>query len=269
MGARVIIGCRDQKKGEEAVQHIRKAALVAAEERVVFVPLDLTSFRSIRAFAAEVDKLCGPRGLDILVNNAGMGVPPAFGLKTADGLDLVTGTNHFGPFLLTSLLLAAVLRAKGRVVNVSSGMHHFLPANIRVEQMLNQHDPKVYRRGKAYSMSKLANVMHAYELQKRYGGRGLRAYSVAPGIVATDIFRHATKAFQLLMNVQNGLFFKTCAQGAQPTLYCCLSAHAVPGRFHADCAEHTASKSAYNDEKCKDLWEGSVKNVGLTAADFP
>src|ERR1017187_10698963 len=113
-GADVVLACRDEKKGSEAVDRIRRTAPAA---QVVLANLDLADQSSIRDFAAKFN--AAHRGLNILVNNAGvMAIPRR---ETADGFEMQFGTNHLGHFALTGLLLESLLARPGaRVVTVSS-----------------------------------------------------------------------------------------------------------------------------------------------------
>src|SRR5262249_39965820 len=144
-GARVILAVRDQAKGHKAA-----AAMPGPTE---VRPLDLSSLASVRAFAAA---WTGP--LDILINNAGiMQVPRA---RTSDGFELQIATNHLGPFTLTALLLPHIT---GRVVTVSSEMHK--RGRIDPEDLCGENRP--YDPFQTYCDTKLANLLFAFELQRR------------------------------------------------------------------------------------------------------
>jgi len=185
--ATVIIGCRSQKKCDDAAAKIMAETGTAVETTL----LDLGSFVSVRACAERVAAK-HPR-LDSLNLNAGVMVPP-FGL-TSDGLETQIGTNHFGHFLLTTLLLPqlkAAASAKGvaTVVSVSSAAHFdSYPEGIlpTIERM---NDEATYDRGKAYGQSKLANVLFAQELASRVKDSNILVNSIHPGGVDTELGRH-------------------------------------------------------------------------------
>jgi NAD(P)-dependent dehydrogenase (short-subunit alcohol dehydrogenase family) len=126
--------------------------------------------------------------VDVLVNNAGVMATP-FG-RTADGHELQFGTNHLGHFAFTAALLPR-LRASGRarVVNVTSAGHR--SSDIHWDDPDYEHRP--YDKWEAYGQSKTANILHALELDTRFGGDGLHAFSVHPGLVATKLGRHLTR----------------------------------------------------------------------------
>ena len=179
--ATVILACRNKDKGEAAVRQIVQEYPRAKAE---FMPLDLSDLASVRRFASEFaihyDRL------DILINNAGIMAVP-FG-RTADGFELQLGTNHLGHFALTGLLLHRIIRTpQARVVTVSSGGHRF-----GVIDFDNLNTEKDYDRTRAYSQSKLANLLFTYELQKRFEGAGVDAIAVAahPGWTATNLQAH-------------------------------------------------------------------------------
>lgn len=121
--------------------------------------LDLADLASIHHFATGF--LARYDALTLLINNAGVGSPALH--HTADGFELVFGTNHLGHFALTGLLLPALLAAPGaRVVTVASMAHG--PGRIDFE---NLDGTRGYRDMRAYAQSKLANLLFAYELQRR------------------------------------------------------------------------------------------------------
>lgn len=170
-GATVVMACRDVDKARAV------AAGVAGSTEVR--RLDLGDLSSVRAFAAGLD-----RDVDVLINNAGvMGVPRD---TTADGFEAHLGVNHLGPFALTGLLAG---RVRDRVVTVSSGLHVLG----RIHDDLHW-ERRRYRRWPAYAQSKLANLLFAYELQRRLAAAGRRTASVAahPGVAATEGQRRDT-----------------------------------------------------------------------------
>jgi len=194
-GARVIMACRDPDRARAV------AAAIAGDTEVR--SLDLADLASVRAFADGLDG-----ELDVLINNAGvMAVPKD---TTANGFERHIGINHLGPFALTGLL---VNRVRDRVVTVSSGLH--VLGRIRAD--LNW-EHRRYQRWLAYAQSKLANLLFAYELQRRLAGAGRRTVSVAthPGVAATEGQRRDT-------SLQGKLLAGGAAQspemGALPVLY--------------------------------------------------
>jgi NAD(P)-dependent dehydrogenase (short-subunit alcohol dehydrogenase family) len=173
VGARVVLAVRDTDKGERA------AASIPGQTEVR--PLDLANLASVRAFGTEWTGT-----LDILINNAGiMAVPEG---RSDDGFELQIGTNHLGPFLLTSLLLPAIT---DRVVTVSSQLHR--QGHIRLDDLIGEH--RRYNAARAYNDSKLANVLFTLELQRRLteAGSGVRAVTAHPGIATTSLGSQADR----------------------------------------------------------------------------
>ena len=193
-GATVIIACRSLEKGNSAAKDISlKLSLADSCKRdsstssqvgsVVAMELDLSDLRSVRSFVASFSKVYGK--LDILVNNAGMNSIQELGSpkRTAQGTEIVFGTNFVGPFALT-LLLLDLLKASGdgRIVNLSSVMHRF--ASRDVTRAASGADES-----RGYEDSKLAMILFTRELRRRLAGTRVVATAVNPGFVASDIWR--------------------------------------------------------------------------------
>jgi NAD(P)-dependent dehydrogenase (short-subunit alcohol dehydrogenase family) len=214
-GAHVVLACRDARKGHDAVVAITSEHPRASVEAM---ELDLASLASVRAFA-EAYRTRHQR-LDVLCNNAGVMALPY--RQTADGFEMQFGTNHLGHFALTGLLLDRLLRTAGaRVVTVSSGAHRM--GRIRFEDLQWK---RGYRRWAAYGQSKLANLLFAYELQRRLDGAKAAVISVAchPGYAATNLQlagpRMASSwVMEMLAQCVNRLVAQNAASGALPTLY--------------------------------------------------
>jgi NAD(P)-dependent dehydrogenase (short-subunit alcohol dehydrogenase family) len=214
-GAAVVLACRDQAKGEAALQQI--AARVPAADTSL-ARLDLADLASVRAFAAE---FAGEHdGLDILVNNAGvMAIPRR---ETADGFEMQFGTNHLGHFALTGLLLDRLLARPGaRVVTVSSRAAEI--GRIRFDDL---HGARRYRKWLAYGQSKLANQLFTLELDRRLRRAGRDVISVAahPGYAATNLQAAGPRMsgqnlMEQAMELANGIFAQPAAAGALPSLY--------------------------------------------------
>jgi NAD(P)-dependent dehydrogenase (short-subunit alcohol dehydrogenase family) len=183
-GATVVLTARDAEKGAATVAALREK--VPAGDLTAGV-LDLTSLASVREFAAWL--LARHDRVDILVNNAGVMATPFS--RTADGFELQFGTNHLGHFLLTGLLAPALVRgAPARVVNLSSGGH--VASDVLWDDPNHLTTEADYDPWKAYGQSKTANILFTVELDRRLAARGVRAYAVHPGMVATNLARNLT-----------------------------------------------------------------------------
>ncbi|MBU0703723.1 MAG: SDR family NAD(P)-dependent oxidoreductase, partial [Chloroflexi bacterium] len=179
--ATVILACRNKDKGEAAVRQIRHEYPEAEAE---LLQVDLSELASVRRFADEFTNHYDR--LDILINNAGIMATPF--VRTGDGFELQFATNHLGHFALTGLLLACIIRGpRARVVTVSSWGHHF-----GVIDFDNLNAEKKYDPGRAYAQSKLANLLFAYELHRRFEDTGVDALAASahPGWTATGLPAH-------------------------------------------------------------------------------
>ncbi len=218
-GAQVIVASRDPNKGAEAVTKIQATR---PKGSAIFMQLDLANLASVRAFA---EKFSGQfKTLDLLINNAGvMAIPYR---TTADGFEMQFGTNHLGHFALTGLLLPIILRTpKARVVTVSSSLHR--SGHINFDDL----NPKAnYKEGRAYSQSKLANLLFTYELQRKFKAHGSDAIAVAahPGYAATNLQSAGPRMSgsvlrERFMQFGNAVFAQSAAMGALPTLFAAVS----------------------------------------------
>lgn len=226
-GARTILAVRDPAKGERAAAAIRSATPEAA---LAVLPLDLASLASIRAAAASF--LQTYDRLDMLINNAGvMAIPRR---TTADGFEMQFGTNHLGHFALTGLLLPLILKTPAaRIVTVSSGAH--VLGRINFEDL---HGERRYQPWLAYGQSKLANLLFAYELQRRLAAAGSPVISAAahPGYAATNLQavgpEMAGSALgRRLMAFANRFFAQSAAMGALPEIYAATAPNVRGGDY--------------------------------------
>jgi NAD(P)-dependent dehydrogenase (short-subunit alcohol dehydrogenase family) len=211
-GARVVMGSRNVAKAEAVRPEVGEGAQVRE--------LDLGSLASVRAFASGWD---GP--IDVLVNNAGiMAVPFA---RTVDGFESQFGTNFLGHFALTGLLLP---RVADRVVTLSSGMHRMG----RIDLTDPNFEHRRYQRWIAYGQSKLADLMFAYELQRRLllAGSPVRSIAAHPGYAATNLQQHlggvATTGQDWMQRIG---VVQDAAGGARPTLYAATAADLPGGSY--------------------------------------
>ncbi len=228
-GATVILACRDVAKGEAAADWIAGAS-AAERDRLRVVRLDLASLASVRAAADEI-RANYPR-LDLLINNAGvMAIPFA---RSEDGFECTFAVNHLGHFALTGLLLERLLATPGsRVVTVSSVAH--LRGNCDLDALESEEG---YEPGQAYDQSKLANLLFAYELQRRLHAAGAKTISLAahPGIARTDLYRTSSRFERALLAPRlRPLTFwlaQSAEAGALPTLRAALDPDAQGGDYY-------------------------------------
>ena len=213
-GAHVVMACRSLERGEAA----RDELLDGIPDGDVSVrELDLADLASVRSFAETIDY-----ELHVLCNNAGvMAIPRR---ETADGFEYQFGVNHLGHFALTGLLIERLAHTQGesRIVTQSSGVHE----RGRIDFDDLQHERR-YDKWSAYAQSKLANVLFAYELDRRLRANGIAdVTSVAchPGYADTDLQRRGPEAMGSTvrlwaMKLANALLAQSPHQGALPMLY--------------------------------------------------
>lgn len=225
-GAQVVLAVRDTRRGEAAAAAIRATSPGASVE---VMALDLADLASVHRFAAAVRSRW--HALDLLINNAGVG--SASLRRTADGFELVFGTNHLGHFALTGLLLPALSGPSAeRVVTVASLAH----GRGRID-FGNLDASRGYANFRAYSQSKLANLLLAYELHRRLSAAGAGLLSVAahPGWAATDMnIRPLEERRRLRDELALRLTRRlaaTPAQGAHPILYAATSPRVRGGDY--------------------------------------
>lgn len=265
-GARVLLGCRDAAKADAAIAQIR-AATPGAD--VAHLPLDLGDLASVRA-AAEIAS-AEPR-VDVLVNNAGVMFPPL--TRTAQGFEQQWGVNHLGPFALTALLLPKLAETPGSRVVVTASLAH-QRGNILWDDLNAE---KGYNRTQRYSDSKLANMLHFAELDRRLRAAGSPVMAVGchPGVAATELMRHAGP-FRVFMPLV-GMVLNTAAMGAWPALQAATAPDAKPGGYYGPQGwremkgpsdEATRTQQAQDPALARRLWDVSAEMTSIDPALAP
>jgi len=253
MGAKVIMLCRSEKRGTEALEKLSSEKYRDLE----LILCDLGNYDSIRAFANIVRR--GYDHIDILVNNAGF--ISLDRQETGEGLERQFGINHIGHFLLTMSLLD-LMGEGGRIVNVASGAHktgkiHFDDINLT----------KGFNVIKAYSQSKLANVLFTRELARRVKDRGITVNCCHPGAVATNIGIDRDTGFGKTVTRLLKPFFQTPEQGARTAIFLASddSVSDVTGEYFYKCRIAKSSKRSKDMELAKKLFEFSEELTGFKA----
>ena len=255
MGARVGITGRDRVRSEAAAREIR----AAGGQVDVFVG-DLSVQSEVRRLANEV--LQRLSRIDVLINNVGGYWNTRH--QTADGLERTFALNHLAPFLLTHLLLDRLkLSAPARVVTVSS--------NAQAQGRIDFDDlqgMRSYSGARAYSQSKLANVLFSYELARRLDGTSVTANALHPGVVSTGFGAEDPATVQRVFIPFLRPFMKTPAQGAATSIHLASAPdlEQVSGRYFADSKPKRSAQRSYDEAAAARLWQVSADLVGLTAA---
>jgi NAD(P)-dependent dehydrogenase (short-subunit alcohol dehydrogenase family) len=257
-GASVVLACRNEQKGQAALAEVR-----AAGGQAELAVLDLADLASVRAFAEARTE-----PVDLLVNNAGVMAPPQG--TTADGFELQLGINHLGHFALTGLLLDRLLAGTApRVVSLSSLMHRY--------GRLDLDGARRYRRWRAYSTSKLANLLFMRELDRRARAAGAPVVSVAahPGWAATHLQTASPPLIdRTVLTVLNRVVAQSADRGALPTLFAATAdvpsgSYAGPdGRSELNGFPQLVgmSRRAQDPDDARRLWEVSERLTGVTYA---
>ncbi|MCO4744811.1 MAG: SDR family NAD(P)-dependent oxidoreductase [Proteobacteria bacterium] len=261
-GGRVLMGCRNPTKAEDA-----RARILAdhPDADVILVAIDLGDLASVRAAA---DVVLEESRLDVLINNAGLMTPPR--QLTKDGFESQFGVNHLGPFALTGLLLPLVEKTDGgRIVNTASTGHRF--GSINFDDLAAE---KSYVPLTRYGASKLANILHAYELDRRLKAKGSAtlASAVHPGGTDSDLFRHMPQLFVNGIRPFARFVLNQPPEGAWPTLLAATHPEVRGGDYYGPAhlfqlfgpAKEVRSNRASHDEAlAKRLWDWSVELTGV------
>ncbi|XP_054622132.1 retinol dehydrogenase 12-like isoform X3 [Dunckerocampus dactyliophorus] len=248
------MACRDLERAEEARLDILEDT---GNENVVIRKLDLSDSRSIRAFAELINK--EEKKVNILINNAGIMMCPYS--KTADGFEMQFGVNHLGHFLLTYLLLDLIKwSAPARIIVVASVAHTWTGIQLEDLNSESSYDPM-----KAYGQSKLANVLFARALARKLSGTGVSVFSLHPGVVQSDLWRHQHQCIQVAVKIFR-IFTKTTVEGAQTTIYCAVQPglESQSGGYFSDCAPARCSRTASDDDLAQKLWDSSCNMLSIT-----
>jgi NAD(P)-dependent dehydrogenase (short-subunit alcohol dehydrogenase family) len=259
MGAHLAITGRDHVRTKDAAREIR----TVGDVRVDLFIADLACQAEVRDLAEEVLQTL-PR-IHVLINN--VGGYWATRHVTADGLERTFAVNHLAPFLLTNLLLEKIKRnASGRIVTVSSNAQ----ATGRID-FSDLQGERSYSGARAYSQSKLANVLFSYELARRLKGTSVTANALHPGVVSTSFGAEDPATVQRVFIPFLRAFMKTPAQGAATSIHLASAPdlEQVTGRYFASSKLKRSSKPSYDEATAARLWQLSADLVGLTTASTP
>lgn len=248
-GAKVIMLCRNEERGREALAKLKEKE----ERQLELILCDLGDYDSIRGFARTVKAKYAR--IDILVNNAGF--ISLDRQETKEGLERQFGINHIGHFLLTMLLLRNMGEGS-RIVNVASGAHkvgriHFEDINLK----------KHFNVITAYSQSKLANILFTRELARRVAKRGIIVNCCHPGAVATNIGIDRDTGFGKTVTGMLKPFFQTPEEGARTEIFLAMdgSVKNVSGEYFYNCKIAKSSKRSKDMRLARKLFVLSKKLV--------
>ena len=250
-GASVILVCRSQEKGEGAMHEIIQKS---GNQNVSLMVADLSSQNAIRRLANDLS--ASHDKLHVLLNNAGVFLAKRH--LTEDGLEMTLAVNYLAPFLLTNLLLPTLkASAPSRIVTVASSAHY--GATIEFDNLQGERGYSGFR---AYSQSKLADILFTYELARRLEGTNITANCLHPGVVRTNLGENNWWMFRLALTLF-APFLPSPEGGARTSIYLTTSkdVEGVSGKYLAKEKEAKSSKESYDVSVSKRLWDVSV---GLT-----
>jgi NAD(P)-dependent dehydrogenase (short-subunit alcohol dehydrogenase family) len=259
MGARIVLVARDNARGAATLSLLRSQSTGAAHS---IHYADLSRLVEMKRVAKGI-AASEPR-IDVLINNAGA----LFNRRqvTEDGLECTFATNHLSYFVMTLGLRERLLAAApARVINTSSHAHRGAKLDFGDLQMENG-----YRGFKAYSRSKLCNILFTRELARRLAGSGITANSLHPGFVATRFGDQGGGVGPMVFR-----FFKKFAlspeQGAETIVYLASSDSpaGLTGEYFYKCKVTTPSKEAEDDIAAQRLWQASARLAGLDEQERP
>ncbi len=259
MGATVVLVCRNRNKGQVALSEIAKES---GNQSIDLMIADLSSLQSVQKLAREFQDRY-PK-LHVLINNAGL-----VNLRryiTIDGYEKTFATNYLSPFLLTNLLLNELKSsAPSRIVTGSSGAHY--GGHIDFGDLQNG---KRYGGMRAYGQSKLALVLFTRELAKRLAGSGVTAYSLHPGVVATNIWSRPAGVAWFIMVIPK-LFMASPGKGAETIVYLATAPgiENLSGEYFEKKKVKRSSEESYNDNVSEKLWDSSGELTKLFPAKVP
>lgn len=259
LGWSVVLSSRSIQRAQSVSAAIRRQVPGA---RVSGWSLDLSSMPSVRS-SAEILLDAAPR-IDVLINNAGS-PPPQRWTATGDGNEVTMATDHLGHFLLTSLLMPRLIETaqrigQARVVVVSSRLHK-VPFSSTAADLVD--DPNLddtrYRPLLAYRNAKLANVLFAYELDRRVRAAGVRADALCPGFVPLTIASDAVgMQASIYRNVFSRLpFAHTVDEAVDTYVHVATQPSGTGGGFYAESSQARSSRASYRRNLAESLWRTS------------
>ena len=253
-GAEVVLVGRNAAKGAEVCKAIHRSS---RNDRVRFEQADLSSQAEIGALAERLS--AGGAAIDVLVNNVGAIFTRR--RESVDGIEMTFALNHLGYFLLTGLLLESLKAGgSGRIVNVASEAHR--------SGRMDFDDPqatKRYRGWRAYSQSKLANILFTYRLAALLEGTPVTANCLHPGFVASNLGQDNGWLFATMLKVLMRLSAIDVEAGARTSVHVATGADVagVSGRYFDKSREAASSLASRDEETGRRLWELSESLTGF------
>jgi NAD(P)-dependent dehydrogenase (short-subunit alcohol dehydrogenase family) len=248
-GAKIIAAARTEEKANRALEKLQIEGIGLA--------CDLSELDSVHAAVQKVSLL--NISLNGIIANAGIMALPT--LQQKKGIELQFLTNHIGHFVLVTGLCEH-LTDDGRVVVLSSGAHYYsAQSGLELDNLSGERD---YDDWRMYGRSKLANILFAHTLNKRFVGTNRKANSVHPGVIRTNLARHVEDVEGMFESLKNRVKLKSIAQGA--ATQCLVATHpdlaTVGGAYFSDCQQVQPASVAQDDAQAEELWRVTEEIVG-------
>jgi NAD(P)-dependent dehydrogenase (short-subunit alcohol dehydrogenase family) len=253
-GATVHMLCRNRGRGEAALAEIRRKSKSSA------VSLHIADLASLVAVRRVADELGDLDRIDLLVNNAGVWLSRRE--FSQDGFEMTLAVNHLAHYLLTNLLLDRIVAASGQVINVSSESHRSGDLRRAPLESIFRGEGR-YGGIKAYSDSKLANVLFTFELARRHGGLGITTNTLHPGVLSTRIWNQSASPVSLFMRLFKPVMGRPSRGGrAVLRLACDPDLQGVTGKYFKVFKESESAEMARDKALASELWELSAELAG-------
>ena len=256
LGANVTIAGRDE---ERCMNTLVKILDRSPEARLDFLVADLSEISQVRNLAIEYQNRNNQ--LNVLVNNAG-----AVYIRrrvSTDGYEMTFATNHLNYFTLTNLLLplleeTAEQYGESRIVNVSSNAHRGVKIDFDDLQSVSNYQPM-----RAYSKSKLANILFSFELARRIQASNVSVNALHPGFISTNLGTNHNPFLKFLYRLFIHPFAKSREEGARTSVYLASNpdVKGISGKYYADCKQTSADLAAYDSNTAERLWQVSADMV--------
>ncbi len=268
-GAKVIMLNRNPKKAEDTISRLKQE--LGKDIAVINIQMDLSKQASVKQAAEEVLQTV-PK-INALICNAAIAQVPKQTL-TVDGWESQMGTNHYGNWTLQALLFPLIEKSKGRIVTVGSMGYDMGIKTINFDDLNWDKD---YTPNKAYSQSKLAQIMSIYELQDRLqeaGKTSVKAYACHPGSSRTNLINTSGSfMMKLIFNLMKlSPLTQSAEKGAYPQLMCATEPNLDQSGFYGPTGRsywvgpvgaHKIEPHAKEKTVAKKLWEVSEKETGV------
>lgn len=219
--------------------------------------LDLSSQKSVREFAQTI--MSTEKKIDVLIHNSGC-ASTSIKKVSIDGIEMTMATNHYGPFLLTHLLIDLLKASNSpRILIISSAYYKIARVDLKNLNPIDSYPMYLYY------VSKTANIMFGLELARRLRKSKVSVFIINPGMCNTSIFRKVPFPLNLLVKYS----FKTANEGAQTTIMCAVSRsldHST-GEYFSDCKRENLLSFVKNEKNNEIFWNESVKIVKLSEQD--